>query len=81
MQWVIARDDSLSSKFARGGLHSISDVSYLESKIAVSENMLSGLTPQMPQLSQTSTVSFSHNHALNRSFSVCPCFAYQLATR
>jgi len=34
MQWEIARDDSLSSRFARRGLHYISDVSHLESTIA-----------------------------------------------
>ena len=45
MQWEIARDDSLSSRFARGGLHSVSDVSQLESKIAILENMLKGLSP------------------------------------
>ena len=60
MQWKTARDDSLSSRITRGGLHSISDVSHLESKIVVLENMLKGLSPQMPQISQASTVSCSH---------------------
>jgi len=44
MQWGTTRDDSLSSRFARGGLHSVSDASHLESKIAVLENMLKGLS-------------------------------------
>jgi len=41
MQWETTRDDSLSSRFARSGLH-FSDVSHLESKITVLENMLKG---------------------------------------
>jgi len=45
MQWETARDDSLSSMLVRGGLHSVSDVSHLESEIAVLENMLKGLSP------------------------------------
>jgi len=57
MQWETARDDSLSSRIVRGGLHSVSDVSHLESKVAALENMLKGLTPQMTQLPQTSSVS------------------------
>ena len=51
MQWKTARDDSLSSRIVRGGLHLVSDVSHLESKVAALENMLKGLTPQMTQLS------------------------------
>jgi len=47
MQWKAARDDGLSSRIARGGLHSISDISHLESKITILENMLKGLSPQM----------------------------------
>ena len=60
IQWEIALDDSLSSQFARGGLHSASYVSHLESKIAILENMLKGLFPQIPQLSQTTTVFCLH---------------------
>ena len=45
MQWKTARDDSLGSKIIRGGLHSVSDMSHLESKVAALENMLKGLTP------------------------------------
>ena len=45
MQWETARDDSLSSRFVRGGLHSVSDVSHLEFMIVVLENMLKGLSP------------------------------------
>jgi len=47
IQWETACDGSLSSRFARDGLHSFSDVSHLESKIAVLENMLKGLSPQV----------------------------------
>ena len=65
--WETACDDSLSSRFATNGLHSISNVSHLESKIAVLENMLKGLSPQIPQLSQTSTVSCSHYQSLDYS--------------
>jgi len=43
MQWETVRDDSLSSRLVRGGMHVVSDVSHLESKIAVLENMLKGL--------------------------------------
>ena len=60
MQWKATRDDILSSRFTRGGLHSISDVSHLEPKIAILENILNGLSPQMSQLSQTSTLCCSH---------------------
>jgi len=42
--------------------------------------MLQGLSLQIPQISQTSTVSCSHCQALDHSLSVCPYFAYQLAT-
>jgi len=79
MQWKTAHDDWLSSRFARGELHSISDVIHLESKSAVLENMLKGLSPQTSQLSQTSTVSCSHCQALDHSLSACPYFAHQLA--
>jgi len=47
IQWETTRNDSLSSRFARGGFHSVSDVSHLESKIAALKNMLKGLSPQM----------------------------------
>ena len=79
MQWKTARDNSLSSRVSRGGLHSISDVSHLKSKIAVMENMLKGLSPHMSQMSQTSIVSCSHYYALDHSLSACPYFAHQLA--
>jgi len=71
MQWKTARDDSLGSRIVRGGLHSVYDVSHLESKVAALENMLKGLTPQMT-LSQTSSVSCSHCQALDHSLSACP---------
>jgi len=80
MQWETARDDSLSSRLVRSGLHLVSDVSHLESKIAVLENMLKGLSSQMSQLSQTSIVSCSHCQAMDHSLSDCPYFAHQLAT-
>jgi len=80
MQWETTWDDSLSSRIARGGLHFVSDVSHLESKVAALENMLKGLTPQMTQLSQTATASCSHCQALDHSLSACPYFAHQLAT-
>jgi len=78
-QWKTARDDNLSSRIARGGLHSISDISHLESKITVLENMLKGLSPQMSQLSKTSTVSCSHCQALDHSLSAYPHFAHPSA--
>jgi len=74
-----ASNDSLSSRFTRGGLYYISDVSHLKSKITVLKNVLKGLTPQMPQLSQTSSMSYSYCQALDHSLSVCPYFAHQLA--
>jgi len=46
MQWEIARDDSLHSKLARGGMHVVSNVSHLEFKIVVLQNMLKGLPIQ-----------------------------------
>ena len=55
-------------------------MSHLESKVAALENMLKGLTPQMTQLPQTSSVSCSHCQALDHSLSACPYFAHQLAT-
>ena len=45
MQCKTACDDSLSYRIARGGLHSVFDISHLESKIAALENMLKGLSP------------------------------------
>jgi len=43
MQWKTAHDNPLSSRIANGGLHSIFDISHLESKIAALENMLNYL--------------------------------------
>jgi len=43
--------------------------------------MLKGLSPQMPQMSQTSTISCSHCQALDHSLSAYPYFAHQLTTR
>ena len=43
MLWETAtRDDSLSYRFVKGGMHFVSDVSHLESKILVLENMFKG---------------------------------------
>jgi len=80
MQWETARDDSLSSRLARGGMHAVSDVIHLESKIAVLENMLKGLSVQQSQNSQASLVSCSHCQALDHTLSSCPYFAHQLST-
>ena len=44
--WETTRDDSLSYRLVRGGMHVVSNVSHLESKIAVLENMLKGLSVQ-----------------------------------
>ena len=60
MQWETAKDDSLSSRLARGGIHAVSNVSHLESKIVVLENILKALSVQQPQNSRTSLVSCSH---------------------
>ena len=57
-------------------MHSISDVSHLESKIAVLENMLKGLLGQTPHTSQISIVSYSHCLAIEHTVSVCPHFAH-----
>jgi len=59
IQWETAHDDNLCSRIVSSGLHSVSNVSNLESKIATLENMLKGLSPQLTQLSQTSSVSCS----------------------
>jgi len=48
MQCKITRDDNLSFRYARGGLHSVSDLSHLEPKIIVLENILEGLSPWTP---------------------------------
>ena len=50
MWWKPAKDDSLTSRFVRGGMHSISDVRHLELKLAVLENMLKELSIQTPRL-------------------------------
>jgi len=44
MQWEIAKDDILSSRLAKGIMHAVFYVSHLESKIAILENMLKGLS-------------------------------------
>ena len=62
-------------------MHFVPDISDLESKIAILENMLKRLSPKMSQLSQTSTVSYSQCQAINHSLGTCPYFAYQLATK
>jgi len=51
MLWEATRDHSLSSQFGWGGMHSISNVSHLESKIAVLENMLKRLSVYTPHTS------------------------------
>ena len=54
-QWKTARDDNLSSMLDRGGVHAISNVSHLESKIVVLENTLKRLSvsnPKLPKLFQ-----------------------------
>ena len=81
MQWETTRNDNISSRYVRGGLYSVSNVSYLGSNIAVLENILKGLSPQMTQLSQISTVSYLHCQALDHSLSACPYFAHLLANR
>ena len=70
----------MSSRLARGRMHAVCDVSHLESKIVVLENMLKGLSVQQPQNSQTSLVSYSHCQALDHTLSSCPYFAYQPST-
>jgi len=35
IQWETARDDFLNSRFASGGMHSVFDMSHIESKIIV----------------------------------------------
>jgi len=64
----------------RAGLHAISDVSHLEYKITVLENMMEGLSIQQHQNSQTSLVSCSHCQALDHALSSCPYFTHQLST-
>ena len=78
MHWETTRDDNLSSRLVRGGMHTVSDVSYLESKITILENMLKGLSVQQPQNSQTSLVSCFHYQALNHTLSSYPYFVHQL---
>jgi len=51
MQWESARDNSLKSRITRGGLHSISDVSHLESKIAILKKHVKGIvSPNVPDI-------------------------------
>ena len=59
IKWETTRDDSLSSTFVRGGLHSVSNVSHLESKIAVLENILKDYFPRCPVVSDIYNVLFS----------------------
>jgi len=80
MQWETARDDSLISRLVRGGMHVVFDVSHLESKIVVLENMLKGLLVWQPKNSQTSLMSCSHCQALDHTLSSCPYFTHQLST-
>jgi len=46
-----ARDDSLSSRLAREGMHVVFYVSHLDSKIVILENMLKDLSVQQSQIS------------------------------
>ena len=75
MQWKTARDDSLSSRLARRKMHDVSNVSHVESKIAVLENILKGLFIQQPSTSQTSMLSCSHYQTFDHTLSLCPFFA------
>ena len=47
--WETARDDSLSSRLARRGMHAVFDVSHLEFKIVVFGNILKALSIFQPQ--------------------------------
>ena len=61
-------------------MYPISDVSNLEFKIVVLENMLKGLSVQQSQNFKTSLVSCSHCQALSCTLSSCPYFAHLLST-
>jgi len=50
VQWAIAKDDGLSSRFVRDGMHFVSDMNPLDSKIVVIGNMLKGYLFRLPRL-------------------------------
>ena len=77
MQWKTANDDSLSSRLARGDMQGVSNMSHIEPKIVVLEQMLKGLLVHQPQSSQASLVSCSHCQALDHTLSSYPYFAHQ----
>jgi len=60
-------------------MHAVSNVSHLESKIVILENMLKGLSVQQLQNSQTTLMSCSHCQALDHTLSSCPYFAHKLS--
>ena len=74
------RDDSLSSRFTGGALHSVSYLSYLELKIAVLENMFKRvICLDSPNVTEFYGVMFSLL-GLRSFLSACPYFAHQLLT-
>ena len=78
MQWKTTRDDSLSSKIAnaKGGMHTVSDLSHIESTFTVLENQLKGLTLQSPQVFQSTSMTCSHCQSIDDTLSACPFYAH-----
>ena len=78
LQWETTGDESLGSRInhQKGGIHTVADMTYIDTRIAALENMLKGLV--MPQPTNHPTpqlVACSHYQALNHSLSTCPTFA------
>ena len=48
IKWETTKDKSLCSRFARGDVHYVYDVSHLESNIIVLDNVLKGISVQQP---------------------------------
>jgi len=66
----------VSSRLVRGGMYVVSDVSHLECKIAILDNMLKGLLVQRPPSSQTSLVSYSNCQALCKGHTILDLHRY-----
>ena len=78
MQWETTRGDSLSSRIAsaKEGMHSVSDLSHIESRLTALENQLKGLTIQQPQVFQSATITCSHCQSFDHILSSYPFWAY-----
>ena len=81
MHWETTRDDSLISRHngTGGHIHTVSNLSHLESRLLALENVMKGLVLHQSPPSQTLEMC-SQCHTMDHTLSTCPYFAHHLAS-